>query len=282
MLIVIVTGLSGAGKSTALRALEDIHFYCVDNLPVPLVPALVELMARVGVGEVAVSVDARQHLFLGGYRDIVTSLRGDGHRVDVLFLEAPDDVLLRRYSETRRRHPLSGDELSDGIHRDRESLAVLRDDAAVVNTGPLNVHELKAIIQERYGRTAGTLAVTLQSFGYKHGLPADSDLVFDVRFLPNPYFVGELSAGDGREPKVAEFVLGSALGTELVDELERFLRFTLPNFAREGKLYLTVAVGCTGGRHRSVAVVEELYRRLGAEWDVVVRHRDLLRHGLEK
>jgi RNase adapter protein RapZ len=282
MLIVIVTGLSGAGKSTALRALEDIHFYCVDNLPVPLVPALVELMARVGVGEVALSVDARQHLFLGAYRDIVTSLRGDGHRVDVLFLEAPDDVLLRRYSETRRRHPLSGDELSDGIHRDRESLAVLRDDAAVVNTGPLNVHELKAIIQERYGRTAGTLAVTLQSFGYKHGLPADSDLVFDVRFLPNPYFVGELSAGDGREPKVAEFVLGSALGTELVDELERFLRFTLPNFAREGKLYLTVAVGCTGGRHRSVAVVEELYRRLGAEWDVVVRHRDLLRHGLEK
>jgi UPF0042 nucleotide-binding protein len=282
MLIVIVTGLSGAGKSTALRALEDIHFYCVDNLPVPLVPALVELMARVGIGEVALSVDARQHLFLGAYRDIVTSLRGDGHRVDVLFLEAPDDVLLRRYSETRRRHPLSGDELSDGIHRDRESLAVLRDDAAVVNTGPLNVHELKAIIQERYGRTAGTLAVTLQSFGYKHGLPADSDLVFDVRFLPNPYFVGELSAGDGREPKVAEFVLGSALGTELVDELERFLRFTLPNFAREGKLYLTVAVGCTGGRHRSVAVVEELYRRLGAEWDVVVRHRDLLRHGLEK
>src|SRR6266545_1926595 len=261
MLIVMVTGLSGAGKSTALRALEDIQFYCVDNLPLPLVPGLVELMAPLGIGEVALSVDA--------------------HRVDVLFLEAPDDVLLRRYSETRRRHPLSGDELSDGIHRDRESLALLREDAVVVNSGPLNVHELKAIIQERYGRTAGSLAITLQSFGYKHGVPADSDLVFDVRFLPNPYFVGELSAGDGREPKVAEFVLGSALGAQLVGELERFLRFTLPNFAREGKLYLTVAVGCTGGRHRSVAVVEELYRRLGAEWDVVVRHRDLHRHGPE-
>ncbi len=282
MLIVMVTGLSGAGKSTALRALEDIQFYCVDNLPLPLVPGLVELMAPLGIGEVALSVDARQHMFLGSYRDIVISLRADGHRVDVLFLEAPDDVLLRRYSETRRRHPLSGDELSDGIHRDRESLALLREDAVVVNSGPLNVHELKAIIQERYGRTAGTLAVTLQSFGYKHGVPADSDLVFDVRFLPNPYFVGELSAGDGREPKVAEFVLGSALGAQLVGELERFLRFTLPNFAREGKLYLTVAVGCTGGRHRSVAVVEELYRRLGGEWDVVVRHRDLHRHGPEK
>jgi len=279
MLIVMVTGLSGAGKSTALRALEDMQFYCVDNMPIPLVPELVALMASCGVGEVALSVDARQHMFLGSYRDIVTNLRAEGHRVDILFLEAPDDVLLRRYSETRRRHPLSGDELSDGIHRDRESLALLREDAAVVNSGPLNVHELKAIIQERYGRTAGTLAVTLQSFGYKHGLPADSDLVFDVRFLPNPYFVAELSAGDGREPKVAEFVLQSALGTELVDELERFLRFTLPNFAREGKLYLTVAVGCTGGRHRSVAVVEELYRRLGTEWDVVVRHRDLHRHG---
>jgi UPF0042 nucleotide-binding protein len=282
MLIVMVTGLSGAGKSTALRALEDMQFFCVDNLPLPLVPRLVEVMAPHGVGEVALSVDARQHMFLASYRDIVVNLRAEGHRVDILFLEAPDDVLLRRYSETRRRHPLSGDELSDGIHRDRESLAVLREDAAVVNTGPLNVHELKAIIQERYGRTAGTLAVTLQSFGYKHGLPPDSDLVFDVRFLPNPYFVGELSAGDGREAKVAEFVLQSAQGTELVDELERFLRFTLPNFAREGKLYLTVAVGCTGGRHRSVAVVEELYRRLGAEWDVVVRHRDLHRHGTDR
>jgi UPF0042 nucleotide-binding protein len=282
MLIVLVTGLSGAGKSTALRALEDIQFYCVDNLPLPLVPALVELMARLGIGEVALSVDARQHMFLGSYRDIVTALRAEGHRVDILFLEAPDDVLLRRYSETRRRHPLSGDELSNGIQRDRESLGLLREDAAVVNTGPLNVHELKAIIQERYGRNAGALAVTLQSFGYKHGLPADSDLVFDVRFLPNPYFVGELSAGDGREPKVADFVLRSALGTELVGELERFLRFALPNFAREGKLYLTVAVGCTGGRHRSVAVVEELNRRLGGEWDVVVRHRDLHRHGPDR
>src|SRR5688500_2159674 len=161
MLIVIVTGLSGAGKSTALRALEDIHFYCVDNLPLALAPELVQLMARVGVSEVALPVAARQHLFISAYRDIVTSLRADGHRVDVLFLEAPDDVLLRRYSETRRRHPLSGDELSDGIHRDRESLAQMREDAAVINTGNLNVHELKALVTERFARTEGTLSVTL-------------------------------------------------------------------------------------------------------------------------
>jgi UPF0042 nucleotide-binding protein len=141
------------------------------------------------------------------------------------------------------------------------------------------VHELKGLITERYARTEGTMAVTLQSFGYKHGIPPDSDLVFDVRFLPNPYFVSELSASDGRDARVAEFVLDSAQGRELVDHLERFLSFSLPNFAREGKLYLTVAVGCTGGRHRSVAVVEELSRRLGRGWDLVVRHRDVNRHG---
>lgn len=279
MLIVMVTGLSGAGKSTALRALEDGQFFCVDNLPLPLVPELATLMARIGIEHVAVSVDARQHMFLDSYRDIVVRLRAEGHRIEVLFLEAPDDVLLRRYSETRRRHPLSGDELSDGIHRDRESLAQMREDAAVINTGKLNVHELKALVTERFARTEGTMAVTLQSFGYKHGLPPDSDVVFDVRFLPNPYFVSELSAGDGRDARVAEFVLGSPQGEELVEHLERFLRFSLPNFAREGKLYLTVAVGCTGGRHRSVAVVEELSKRLGPEWDLVVRHRDLNRQG---
>jgi RNase adapter protein RapZ len=277
MHIVMVTGLSGAGKSTALRALEDGHFFCVDNLPLPLIPPLVELAARGGFAQVAMSVDARQHMFLDGYRDIVVRLRAEGHRVEVLFLEAPDDVLLRRYSETRRRHPLSGDELSDGIHRDREILSQLREDATVINTGRFNVHELKALIQERYARQAGTMAVTLQSFGYKHGLPPDSDLVFDVRFLPNPYFVSELSAGDGRDRNVSDFVLQSPQCSELVEHLERFLRFSLPNFAREGKLYLTVAVGCTGGRHRSVAVVEELRRRLGDEWDLVVRHRDVNR-----
>ena len=277
MLILMVTGLSGAGKSTALRALEDGTFFCVDNLPLPLIPGLAALMAGRGFENIAVSVDARQHMFLDSYRDIVTRLRAEGHQVEVLFLEAPDDVLLRRYSETRRRHPLSGDELSDGIQRDRESLAQMREDAAVINTGQLNVHELKALVSERFARTEGTMAVTLQSFGYKHGLPPDSDLVFDVRFLPNPYFVSELSASDGRDARVAEFVLGSAQGAELVEHLERFLRFSLPNFAREGKLYLTVAVGCTGGRHRSVAVVEELSRRLGREWDLVVRHRDLNR-----
>ncbi len=274
MQVVIVTGLSGAGKSTALRALEDIEFYCVDNLPMPLLGPCVAMLAS-RTDRVAVSVDARQHAYLGSYAEVVSELRAAGRRVEVLFLEAPDPILLRRYSETRRRHPLSGDDLTEGIRRDRKILAELREGAAVVDTGALNVHQLKGIIQERYGRQEGSLAVTLLSFGYKHGLPAESDLVFDVRFLPNPYFEAELSGSDGLNPQVAEFVLGSTEGKQLLDRVGSLLDFSLPQFEREGKLYLTIAVGCTGGRHRSVAVVEELARRLGSSWDVLVRHRDL-------
>lgn len=277
MRIVIVTGLSGAGKSTALRSLEDLGFTCSDNLPLPLVEGWVELLASSGIEDAALSADARQGEFLDGYHDTVSRLRAAGHTLEVLFLEASDDVLLRRYSETRRRHPLAGDELADGIHRDREVLAVLRGDAAVLNTERLNVHELKGIIAERYGRKAGNLAVTFQSFGFKHGLPADSDLVFDIRFLPNPYFERELAVLDGRDPAVSQFVLGSDEGRELTGRLEDLVRYLLPRFAKEGKLYLTVAIGCTGGQHRSVAMAEELHRRLEGEWDVMVRHRDVNR-----
>ena len=278
MQIVIVTGLSGAGKSTALRALEDIEFFCVDNIPIPLVAAMVEHLAHEGDRDkLAIAIDSRQRRHLGGWTTALTRLRA-GHRLEVMFLDASDEVLLRRFSETRRRHPLSGDDLSEGVRRDREVMAELRHGAAVIDTSHLNMHQLKSIIQERYGGT-GKLAVTLVSFGFKHGLPLELNHVFDVRFLPNPYFVSELSAGDGRDKRVAEFVIGSAQGTELVDELERFLRFSLPQFQKEGKLYVTICVGCTGGRHRSVVIVEELRRRLGTAWDVLVRHRDVERGG---
>src|SRR5215813_436652 len=195
MQIVIVTGLSGAGKSTALRALEDIEFFCVDNIPMPLVPQMVE------------------HLATEGERNELAKLRDAGHRVEVMFLDANDPVLLRRFSETRRRHPLSGDDLSEGIRRDRELMTDMREGATVVDTSVLNMHQLKAIIQDRYGGT-GKLAVTLVSFGFKLGLPLDANLVFDVRFLPNPYFEPTLTALDGRDPDVAKFVLGSD-GSEL-------------------------------------------------------------------
>lgn len=277
MQIVIVTGMSGAGKSTALRALEDIEFYCVDNMPLPFVGELIEHLVQEGdVDKLAVAIDARQRRHLPGWRAELARLRNTGHRLQVMFLDAADDVLLRRFSETRRRHPLSREDLSEGLRLDREIMAHLREGADVVDTGALNPHQLKAIIQDHYGGT-GRLAVTLVSFGFKHGLPVEFNLVFDVRFLPNPFFEPLLRPRDGRDPEVARYVCGSPTGGELVDHLERLLRFSLPQFQQEGKLYVTIAIGCTGGRHRSVALVEELRRRLGGEWDILVRHRDVAR-----
>jgi RNase adapter protein RapZ len=276
MQIVIVTGLSGAGKSTALRALEDIEFFCVDNIPVPLVASMIDHLAHEGDRDkVAVALDSRQRRNLPAWSETLAKLRGAGHRLEVMFLDATDEVLLRRFSETRRRHPLSGDDLSDGVRRDREVMAEMRHGAAVVDTSNLNMHQLKAIIQDRYGGT-GRLAVTLVSFGFKHGLPLEFNLVFDCRFLQNPYFEPNLTHLDGRDPEVAKFVLGPE-GQELVRHIEGLVRFTLPQFQKEGKLYVTIAVGCTGGRHRSVTIVEELRRRLGGEWDILVRHRDVER-----
>src|SRR3954468_14469095 len=273
MQIVIVTGLSGAGKSTALRALEDIEFTCVDNIPVPLVNQLVEQLAHEGDRDkLAIAIDARQRRSLGAWQAALARLRGAGHRLEVMFLDASDEVLLRRFSATRRRHPLSGDDLLDGVRRDRELMTELRHGSAVVDTSNLNMHQLKSIIQDRYGGT-GKLAVTLVSFGYKHGLPLEFNVVFDVRFLPNPYFEPTLTHLDGRDPEVAKFVFGPE-GTEIARQIEGLLRFSLPQFQKEGKLYVTICVGCTGGRHRSVAVIEELRRRLAGEWDILVRHRD--------
>ncbi len=276
MQIVIVTGLSGAGKSTALRALEDIEFTCVDNIPVQMIVQMVEHLAHEGDRDkLAIAVDARQRRNLTQWSPTLAKLRGAGHRIEVMFLDASDEVLLRRFSETRRRHPLSGDDLLDGVRRDRELMGELRQGAAIVDTSNLNSHQLKAIIQDRYGGT-GKLAVTFVSFGFKHGLPLEFNLVFDVRFLPNPYFEPTLTHLDGRDPEVAKFVFGPE-GSEIVRQIEGLLRFSLPQFQKEGKLYVTICVGCTGGRHRSVAVVEELRRRLGNEWDILVRHRDVER-----
>ena len=280
MRIIIVTGVSGAGKSTALRALEDAGYFCVDNLPLPLMNRFVELLSDAGEAEqAAVGVDAREGEFLSSSREVFAALRHEGHQLEVLFLDAEDDVLVRRFSETRRRHPLSGDDLREGIAREREILRPLREDAsAYVDTGNLNVHQLKGVIHERYRRrSADVLAVTLLSFGFKHGLPAEADIVLDVRFLPNPYFVEALSASTGEEADVREFVLGNEDAREFLDRSQALLEFVLPRAEREGKAYLTVAVGCTGGRHRSVAVVQELAKRLPRHHPLTVRHRDLAR-----
>jgi RNase adapter protein RapZ len=278
--LVVVTGVSGAGKSTALRALEDLGFYAVDNLPLPLVPSLIELLAsRSDIDRAALGIDARSGTFLVGVETMFADLRRAGHSIEVLFLEASDEVLIRRFSETRRRHPLSDTDIRAGLAAERQTLAGLRREAdALVDTGALTVHVLRALIQERYGRGEGDLAVTLLSFGFKHGIPAEADIVLDVRFLPNPFFVPHLSALSGEDESVVRFVMDDAETKAFVIEAERLIRLSLQGFVREGKSYATVAIGCTGGRHRSVAIAKELGRRLGDAHAISIRHRDI-QHG---
>jgi UPF0042 nucleotide-binding protein len=280
MRLVVVTGVSGAGKSTALRALEDLGFYAVDNLPLPLVPALIELLAsRADIDRAALGIDARSGTFLVGVETLFADLRKAGHSVEVLFLEASDEILIRRFSETRRRHPLSDTDIRAGVAAERRTLASLRAEAgALVDTGALTVHVLRALIQERYGRGEGDLAVTMLSFGFKHGIPAEADMVLDVRFLPNPFFVPQLSALSGEDESVVRFVMDSPETKAFVEEAERLIRLSLKGFVREGKSYATVAIGCTGGRHRSVAIARELGRRLVDAHAISIRHRDI-QHG---
>jgi UPF0042 nucleotide-binding protein len=279
MRLVVVTGLSGAGKSTALRALEDLGYYCADNLPLPLLPKFVELLStREEIDRAALVIDARGGEFLQDTSAIFAGIRTVGHTLEVLFLDAADDILIRRFSETRRRHPLSDTDIRAGLAAEREQLRALRHDAhAVIDTGALTVHVLRALIQERYGRSEGDLSVTLLSFGFKHGLPAEADVVLDVRFLPNPFFVPHLSALSGEDETVSRFVMETAEAGAFVDKAEELLTLSIQGFEREGKSYATVAIGCTGGRHRSVAIANELGRRLGKQFSVSIRHRDVQR-----
>ncbi|MFT3921469.1 MAG: RNase adapter RapZ [Myxococcales bacterium] len=279
--LVIVTGLSGAGRTTALRVLEDLGFYCVDNLPPRLAPGLLELLES-GNEEVPVGlgVDVRSGVFLEGAGDALDELAARGFPPEVLFLDASDEALTRRFSETRRPHRLapSGDLLS-AIRAERERLAPLRRRASrVIDTTHLNVHDLRRqLVAIVSGRPDGIRLVTrVVSFGFKYGLPQDADLVFDLRYLPNPYFVPELSALSGLTEPVRNYVLQTAEAQDLLEDLSRLLQKLLPRYAAEGKAYLTVAIGCTGGRHRSVAMAEALGAKL-SHGEVVVVHRDVER-----
>ena len=282
--IIVVTGLSGAGRSTALRVLEDAGFFCVDNLPPGLAPALIDLVEREGKLErIGLGIDVRTGAFLSGAEETLSELEALGHRVQVIFLDCADDVLVRRFSETRRPHALSrtGD-LHGAISRERERLAGLRARAdAVIDTTEFSVHDLRHRLIDYIGRDSDrpSMVVRLLSFGFKYGIPVDADLVFDLRFLPNPHFVDALRPKTGMDPEVSAYVMSSPETQKLLGHLRPLLDYVLPQYAREGKAYLTVAVGCTGGRHRSVAMAEELGRQFGSLHEVVVSHRDAQRAG---
>lgn len=280
----VVTGLSGSGKSTALDALEDLGFYCIDNLPVVLLPQFVELWqsSREDLHRVALGIDAREGRFLSELPRVFDEVCVSGVSLEVLYFEASDDVLVQRFSETRRPHP--GDRRAgvvEAIRAEREALRGLRERAdRIIDTSALTVHELRATLQEQLetGSERRTMRVVLKSFGFKYGLPSDADLAFDCRFLPNPFFVDRLRPLDGTDPDVQHFVLRNEDAAEFVDKVQALLRFALPRYQREGKSYLTIAVGCTGGRHRSVVVVETLQRALAGEgYDAWTVHRDMAR-----
>lgn len=280
--VVVVTGLSGSGKSTAIHLLEDLGYYCIDNLPVALVPRFLELWesAQEEIGRVALGIDLRERAFLAEFPRVFDELRAQGHVVEVLYLEAADEVLIRRFSETRRPHPAAeGVDIATGIRREREKLGPLRERAdRIIDTSALTVHELRAELRRLLAAEArpGTMTVSVISFGYKHGLPAEADLAIDCRFLPNPFFVEELRNRPGTDPEVAAYVMGPDETREFLYRLLALLDFTLPRYVREGKSYLTIALGCTGGRHRSVVLAEELRNRLEQRgYRVLLRHRDL-------
>jgi RNase adapter protein RapZ len=280
--VVILTGVSGSGKSTALRALEDAGFYCVDNLPILFLEKLLELSGHTAgeVSRIALVVDAREGRFLADAPRVIQEVRQKGNDVQVLFLDASDDSLVRRYSETRRRHPLSGEggSVPDGISAERRALADLKAIAdEVIDTTTLNVHELKRLVARRFVTGGGTrLGVTVVSFGFRFGIPTHADMVLDVRFLPNPYFIPELKPHPGTDPRVAGFVLGQPDAKAFLERLVELFGFLLPRYRTEGKSYLTIAIGCTGGKHRSVAVGAALAERLEAAGQPVrLWHRDV-------
>ena len=281
--LIFITGLSGSGKTLAADCLEDIGYFCVDNLPVGLIQPFRELMQRGSepVERAALVVDAREGAFLRQFPEILRELREQNLPVELLFFECSDDVVKRRFSESRRPHPMArrAGTLEEALQREREALRPLRDLAdRIIDTSTYTAHQLRTFLENsfRAGRDATAPRLNVVSFGFKYGVPAEVDLVFDVRFLPNPYFVDELRPLDGRDPRIQAFLDRSPTTEEFLRRLESFLGFLVPHYATEGKSYLTVALGCTGGKHRSVALAERLGRHFRAnDLPASVSHRDV-------
>ena len=282
--IVVVSGLSGAGKSTAIRVLEDLGFFCIDNLPAVLIPRFLELCEGVGqeIRRIALGIDLRERAFFAGLLTTIEQVRAHGHRLEVLFLDASDEILMRRFNETRRPHPLAlGGSAADGIRRERDLLRGLREVSdRILDTSSWNVHELRKELGRAYTEPASPsgLSVFLVSFGFKFGLPPDADMVLDVRCLPNPFFVDELRPLSGLDPPVVRYLFDAPEAIAFLQHARSLVDFLLPLYEREGKSYFTLAVGCTGGRHRSVAITERMAADLrDKKVRVQTRHRDVER-----
>jgi UPF0042 nucleotide-binding protein len=279
--LVILTGLSGSGKSTVLKTFEDLDFYCVDNLPVDLIPTFSEMHFG-GTSEIsraALLVDAREGAQLTRLPETIRQLHREGLPAELVFIEASEESLLRRYSETRRPHPLGHDRsVREGLHRERVLMEPIRKMAdVVIDTTKFNVHELRRFITDRFHtRGKRPLLISLVSFGYRYGIPGDADLIFDVRFLPNPHFIARLRPFSGKDPKVARYIRSFPQTGEFLKKIESLLVFLMPHYIQEGKSYLTIAFGCTGGRHRSVMLAEAVRRSLAKhKFPAKVTHRDI-------
>jgi RNase adapter protein RapZ len=277
----VVTGMSGAGRSTAADSLEDLGWFVIDNLPAVLIQKMAETVNLPGAEIERVALVIGRGGDLAEVPGVLEALRGNGNRVRVLFLDASDEVLLRRYEGTRRRHPLAARGVEESIADERRLLAPVRDQAdLLIDTGELNTNQLRSRVLEAFGDEGGatSMRTSVVSFGYKYGLPLDVDVVFDCRFLPNPFWIEELRPFSGLDAPVREYVLGQPETKDFLEKVDGLLTGILPSFVREGKSYLTIALGCTGGRHRSVALAEALGERIGAHGHPVsVFHRDVER-----
>lgn len=283
MRFVVVTGMSGGGKRTALKMLEDAGFYCVDNLPVPLIEKFVELIAAPGseISKVALGLDVRADQPFEEARKTLGNLKNNGYKYEILFMDASHQVLLKRYKESRRLHPLSPEgRVEDGIRKERDILKGIKENSDyVIDTSNLLTRELKEEIDRIFIKNEeyNSLMVTILSFGFKNGIPADSDLVFDVRFLPNPYYIDELKPKTGNDKAVQNYVMGFPEAEEFLAMLEHMIHFLIPNYVKEGKYQLIIGIGCTGGKHRSVTLANELYKRMKYQgnYGLKIYHRDV-------
>ena len=283
MRMIVVTGMSGAGKSTALKMLEDIGYFCMDNLPVPLVYKLADMMSQqsIELEKVALGIDVRSRKKFHELEDALAHLEKSGIICEILFLDSADDVLVKRYKETRRIHPLAENgRLEDSIKKERDYLKKLRKKADyLIDTSQMLTRELQAELTKIFvdNKEYKNIYVTILSFGFKYGIPTDADLVFDVRFLPNPYYMEELRSKTGNDKEIQDFVMANGKADAFLDKLEDLIRFLIPNYVTEGKHQLVVAIGCTGGKHRSVTLANGLYNRLRAEegFGIKIDHRDI-------